>query len=66
MVITKKYFTDFEEPALRLSVNKSSGAGHIKFSFMVNDDIESELELTTEDVKELINELESLVYGGRK
>lgn len=66
MVITKKYFTDFEEPALQLSVTKSSEAGHIKFTIGFQDSKESELELTTDDVNKLIEELEILVYDGGK
>lgn len=66
MVITKKYFTDVDDADLQLSVTKSKENGCIKFTIGFQDSKESELELTTEDVNKLIEELESLIYDGGK
>jgi uncharacterized protein YfeS len=64
MVITKKYFTDFEEPGLQLSVTKSKESNYITFTCLYKDSVESEMELSKDDVKELINELNNLISNG--
>lgn len=63
MVITKKYFTDFEDNMLQLSVNKEDD-GNIRITVDGGEYNSSMIDISPSDVKELINELNNLISNG--